>query len=156
MTEARAVEAQTDTILGVTVDGAGNIYFIDNGNHRIRRIDTHGTISTVAGPGTREGKECFFGEGVPATQAIFCAPEHLAVDGEGNLFVADTYNNRIRMIDSNGMITTVAGSGVDGYSGDGGPAIDASLSEPSGVAAGPDGSIYIADSANDRVRKIAF
>lgn len=151
-----AVEAQTDTILGVTVDGAGNIYFVDNGNHRIRRIDTQGKISTVAGPGSKAGKECFFGEGVPATQAIFCAPEHLAVDGEGNIYVADTYNNRVRIIDTNGMITTFAGSGVDGYSGDGGPATDASLSEPSSVAAGPDGTIYIADSANDRVRKVVL
>ena len=150
-----AVEAQTHGIAGVASDAAGNVYFIDYGNDRIRRIDTDGIITTIAGPGTSEGDGCFLGDGVPATQAVFCGPEHLVVDGEGNVYIADTGNHRIRMIDTNGIITTVAGSGVDGYSGDGGPATEASLSEPSGVAVGR-GAIYIADSANDRVRRIVL
>ena len=151
-----AVEAQVDRVTGITVDDVGSVYFIDYGNGRIRRIDTRGIITTIAGSGEKQGKDCFFGEGVPATQAIFCGPEHLDVDGVGNIYIADTYNNRVRMIDANGIITTIAGSGVDGFSGDGGPAVKASLSELSGVAVGPDGAIYIADSANDRVRKVVL
>jgi sugar lactone lactonase YvrE len=151
-----AVDAQTDRITGVTVDADHNVYFIDYGNDRIRRIDPDGVITTIAGPGTPSRNECFFGEGVPATQAVFCGPEHLAVDAIGNVYVADTYNHRIRMVDTNGIIKTIAGSGLDGYSGDGGPAVRAALSEPSGVAVGPDGAIYIADSANDRVRKVVL
>jgi hypothetical protein len=141
-------------VTGVTVDQFGDVFFIDYSNGRIRKIDAEGTISTVAGPGRPEGDECFFGEDVPATQAIFCGPEHLDVDAFGNVYVADTFNNRIRMIDANGMIRTIAGSGSDGYSGDGGPALEASLSKPSGVAVGPDGAIYVADSENDRVRQV--
>jgi len=149
-----AVEAQTNHISGVTADGFGNIYFIDYWNGRIRRIDTDGTITTIAGSRTSIGEDCFSGDGVPATQATFCGPEHLSVDSDGNVYVADTYSHRIRMIDTNGIVRTIAGSGMDGYSGDGGPALEASLSETSSVAVGPDGGVYIADSANDRVRKV--
>ena len=149
-----AVEAQVDRVTGITVDDVGNVYFIDYRNGRIRKIDTKGIITTIAGSGEEQGKDCFFGEGDPATQAIFCGPEHLDVDGFGNIYIADTYNNRVRMIDAKGIITTIAGSGVDGFSGDGGPAVKASLSELSGVAVGPDEAVYIADSANDRVRKV--
>jgi sugar lactone lactonase YvrE len=141
---------------GIAVDNDGNLFFIDLGNGRIRRIDTEGKITTIAGAGTRPRDECFFGEGVPATQAIFCGPEHLDVDAFGNVYVADSYNHRIRVIDTYGIITTIAGSGIDGYSGDGGSALEASLSEPSGLAVSPDGVIYIADSANNRVRKVVL
>jgi glucose/arabinose dehydrogenase len=78
------------------------------------------------------------------------------VDDEGDVYIADTYSNRIRVITKLGIISTVAGSGVNGYSGDEGPALEASLSEPSSVAVGPDGAIYIADSANDRVRRVVL
>ena len=141
---------------GIAVDNDGNVIFIDGGNGRIRRIDTKGRITTIAGRGTWQRNECFSGEGVPAMKSIFCGPEHLDVDTFGNVYVADTYNHRIRVIDTYGIITTVAGSGIDGYSGDGGSALEASLSEPSGVAVGPDGVIYIADSANNRVRKVVL
>jgi sugar lactone lactonase YvrE len=154
--EGPAVDAQVGQLTGVAVDDAGNIYFIDNGNGRIRRIDSEGMITTIAGARTQKGNDCFRGEESPATQAIFCGPEHLDVDATGNVYVADTYNHRIRVIDTNGIITTIAGSGVDGYSGDGRSALEASLSEPSGIAVGPDGDIYIADSANNRVRKVVL
>ena len=151
-----AVDAQIDRVTGVTVDGLGNVYFIDYRNGRIRRIDTSGIITTVAGPGDKKRNECFFGEGVPATQAIFCGPEHLDVDRSGNIFVADTYNRRIRRIDTSGIINTIAGNGSQAFSGDGGPATLAGLSKISAVAVGPDGAVYIADSGHDRVRRVAL
>jgi hypothetical protein len=155
-----AVAAQLRFVTGIAVDQEGNVFFIDYGdersNDRIRRIDTLGIITTVAGPGPIRGRgECAFqGEGVGAEEAKLCGAEHLWVDEQGNVYIADTYNHRIRMIDTNGIIRTVAGSGTDGYSGDGGPALQASLSEPSSVAVGPDGALYIADSGNNRVRRV--
>lgn len=148
-----ADEAQVDRLTGVTVDTNGNVYFIDFRNSRIRRIDTHGVITTIAGPG--EGRGCFSGDGGPATEARFCGPEHLSVDAEGNIYLADTGNHRIRMIDTDGIVRTIAGTGTQGFSGDGGPALQARLSEPSGVVVGPDGVIYIADSGNNRVRALS-
>jgi sugar lactone lactonase YvrE len=155
-----AVAAQLRFVTGIAADKEGNVFFIDYGdersNDRIRRIDNEGIITTVAGPGSFRGRgECaFLGEGVPAEEAELCGAEHLWVDEQGNVYIADTYNHRIRMIDTNGIIRTVAGSGTDGYSGDGGPALQASLSEPSSVAVGPDGALYIADSDNNRVRRV--
>jgi sugar lactone lactonase YvrE len=145
--------AQVDRLTGVTVDTNGNVYFIDYRNDRIRRIDTRGVITTIAGAG--EGRGCFSGDGGPATEASFCGPEHLSVDTEGNIYLADTYNHRIRMIDADGIVTTIAGTGTQGFSGDGGSALQARLSEPSSVAVGPDGAIYIADSGNNRVRAVS-
>ncbi len=149
-----ATEAQLDRPRGVAVDASGNVYILDIGNDRIRRIDTRGIITTVAGPG--RGKECFSGDGGPATEAGFCDPEHLWVDPAGNLYVADTFSRRIRKIDTNGIVTTVAGDGSPSFSGDGGPATHAGLSKASGVAVGPDGALYIADSGHDRVRKVVL
>ncbi len=149
-----AEASQLDHPTGVTVDAMGDIYILDIGNDRIRKIDTRGIITTIAGPG--EGTGCFSGDGGPATEAHFCAPEHLWVDPEGNLYIADTYNRRIRKIDSNGIVTTVAGDGSRSFSGDGGPATHAGLSIASDVAVGPDGALYIADSGHDRVRKVVL
>lgn len=147
-----AATAQISHVTGVAVGPSGDVYFIDLGNGRIRRIDSAGVITTIAGPGG--SKPCFSGDGGPATNAHFCGPEHLWVDQEGNVWVADTYNNRIRVIDTDGIVTTVAGTGLEGLSGDGGPALQAQLNLPSGVAVGPDGAVYIADSENDRVRMV--
>jgi trimeric autotransporter adhesin len=147
-----AVKAHLDHVTGVAVDTNGNVYFVDYRNGRIRRIETRGITTTIAGPG--EGRACFSGDGGPATEASLCGPEHLWADAEGNVYLADTGNHRIRLIDTDGIIRTVTGSGIDGYSGDGGPALQASLSEPSSVAVGPDGALYIADSANNRVRRV--
>jgi len=107
-------------------------------------------ITTVAG----SGKAGYAGDGGPATEARMNSPEHVAVDAEGNLFIEDTGNNRIRMVDLNGMITTIVGMGGRDFGGDGGPADLARLSEPSGMLLTPDGVLYIADSGNNRVRRV--
>ena len=155
-----AVDAQLSFVTGIAVDPQGNVYFIDYGDERtpdrIRRIDTEGIITTVAGPGAPRGPgECpDAAPSGPASEAQLCGPEHLWVDEDGNVYVADTGGNRIRKIDTDGTITTIAGTGVAGFSGDDGSALNAQLSEPSSVAVGPEGAIYIADSGNNRVRKV--
>ena len=122
-------------------------------NNRIRKVDASGTISTVAGTG--EGSfGGYSGDGGPAVQAQLHGPRGVAVDGAGNVFIADRDNYRIRKVDSAGVITTVAGTGVRGYSGDGGPASQAQLSNPEGVAVDGADNLFIADSGNDRIRKL--
>jgi sugar lactone lactonase YvrE len=136
---------------GLALDALGNLYIADSGSNRIRAVGVDGTIRTVAGTGTAG----FTGDGGPAVKAQLNGPAGLAVDASGALFIADTGNNRIRRVSPDGTITTVAGSGAKGYSGDGGPAVNAKLSGPTGVAIGPDGALYIADSGNNRIRKSA-
>ena len=134
---------------GIAVDSSGNLYFADGGNNRIRRV-TNGVITTVAGNGTRG----FSGDNGPATSAGLFDPSGLAVDSVGNLYFADSGNNRIRKV-TNGVITTVAGNGTPGFSGDNGPAASAGLYAPIGVAADSAGNLYIADHANGRIRKVS-
>lgn len=136
---------------GLALDAEGNLYIADSGNNRVREVRIDGTIRTVAGTGT----EGFSGDGGVAVQAQLHGPTGLAIDAEGTLFIADTGNNRVRRVSRDGMISTVAGSGAKGFSGDGGTAVNAQLSGPTGVAIGPDGALYIADSGNDRIRKIS-
>ncbi|MCZ6489067.1 MAG: SMP-30/gluconolactonase/LRE family protein, partial [Acidobacteria bacterium] len=137
---------------GVAVDAAGNLYVADNVNARIRKIDTSsGIITTVAGT----GEKGFSGDDGPATSAMLNIPNDVAVDGAGNLFIADLLNDRIRKVDLNGIITTVAGNGVDSFAGDGGPATAASLNEPDDMAVDAAGNLYIADTINSRIRKVA-
>ena len=145
-----ATAAQLNRPTGVAVDGAGNLYIADSENHRIRKVDAAGVISTVAGDGTRG----FGGDGGPAVAAQLRSPEGVALDGAGNLYIADASNNRIRKVDAAGVITTVAGAGTRGYSGDGGAATAAQLSFPVGVAVDGAGNLYIADSYNYRIRKV--
>ena len=135
---------------GVATDGAGNLYVADDENHRVRRIDTAGVISTIAGT----GEYGFGGDGGPATEAQLFYPDSVAVDGAGNVYIADFGNARIRKVDAAGVITTVAGTGEEGFSGDGGPADQAALSKPRGVAVDSAGNVYIADLGNQRVRRI--
>ncbi len=135
---------------GVAVDGAGNFYIADAGNHRIRKVDAAGTITTIAGTG--EGG--YSGDDGPATAARLDSARGVALDGDGNLYIADTENHRIRKVDAAGTIVTVAGTGAGGYSGDGGPAIAAQLNGPSGVAPDAAGNLYIADFFNHRIRRI--
>jgi sugar lactone lactonase YvrE len=135
---------------GITADGAGNLFIADQSNRRIRKVDTAGTITTVAGTGVGG----FSGDGGPATAARLFNPIDVAVDGAGNLFIADRSNHRIRKVDTSGIITTVAGTGVGGFSGDGGPATAAQLLNPFSVAVDSVGNLFIADIGNLRIRKV--
>jgi RHS repeat-associated protein len=134
----------------VAVAPDGSFYIADSGNNRIRRVGPDGIITTVAG----NGFVVFNGDGGPATQAALFVSFGLAVAPDGSFYIADPINNRIRRVGPDGIITTVAGNGSDGGSGDGGPATQAELSDPAGVAVAPDGSFYIADSGNNRIRRV--
>ncbi len=134
---------------GVAVDAADNLYIAEQGSSRIRKV-SNGVIATVAGDGTWG----YGGDNGPATSAQLSGPWGVAVDSAGNLYIADTRNNRIRKV-SNGVITTVAGNGTPGFSGDNGPASNAQLNGPSGVAVDAAGNLYIADSGNYRIRKVS-
>jgi hypothetical protein len=137
---------------GVAVDPAGNVYIADQDNDRVRKVDAvTGVITTVAGTGERG----YSGDGGLATDTTLFAPAGVAVDARGNLFVADQYSNRVRRVDAGtGIITTVAGTGSPGYAGDGGPAVNASLSPFYGVAVDAAGNIFLADHAHQRVRRV--
>jgi len=136
----------------VVVDGEGNLYIADTMNHRIRRVyATSGRITTIAGV----GQPRFGGDGGPAVSAGLNEPAALAISDSGILYVADQSNNRVRAIDlSTGLIQTVAGTGSATYNGDGIPATDAALAGPSGLTLGTDGTLYIADTFNGRIRAI--
>ena len=135
---------------GVVVDAYGNLFIADTFNNRIRKVDTNGIITTVAG----DAGGGYSGDGRAATNSTLAYPSGVAVDAYGNLLIADTSNNRIRRVGANGLITTVAGNGVEGFSGDGGAATNAWLNQPDGVAVDASGDLFIADSENNRVRKV--
>ncbi len=147
-----AANAQLNGPFGLAMDAAGDIYIADYYNHRIRKVNTSGVISTVAGNGVGG----YSGDGRSATDAQLHLPYRVAVDAVGNIYIADYNNRRIRKVDTSGVISTVAGNGVLGYSGDGGPSVDAQLSGPVGVAVDAAGNLYIADLWNDCIRKIAY
>ena len=130
----------------------GDIYFADSNNHVIRRIDQRLLVTRVAGVPTKTG---FSGDNGPATSARLDTPDGVAIAPDGDLIVADSHNNRIRRVDkSTGIITTIAGSGQNGYDGDEKPATQAALNTPSAVAGTPNGDFYIADTLNNRIRMI--
>jgi trimeric autotransporter adhesin len=135
----------------VALDAAGNLYIADGGNHRVRKVDTGGTITTIAGNGT----ETFSGDGGKATDAGIPGPDGLFVDAAGNLFITDSTDQRMRKVDASGVISTIAGTGEAGFSGDGGKATDAQISSPENVAADAAGNVYFADGDNNRIRRIA-
>jgi uncharacterized protein (TIGR03437 family) len=143
-----ATVAQLIGPAGITADSAGNLYITDSGNNRIREV-SNGVIATIAGGGVPS-----FGDNGPAKSAQLISPVTVAVDSAGNLYIADTYNERIRKV-SNGAITTVAGNGTPGFSGDNGPATGAQLSLPAAIAFDSVGNLYFADSANNRIRKVS-
>ncbi len=147
-----AVKASLNRPSSMAVDSRGNIFVADGRNSRIRRIDIEtGIITTFAG----NGEKGFSGDGGPATEARIGNANGLAFDRFGNLFVSDTTNDSIRRIDvETGIITTVAGNQQRGYGGDGGPATEASLAHPNGLAIDGKGNIFIADSHNFRIRRI--
>jgi uncharacterized protein (TIGR03437 family) len=132
------------------VDTAGNLYIADTGNQVIRKVNSQGIITTVAG----NGQQGPGGDGGPAIAAQLFTPCAVAVDGLGNLYIVDGGNNEVRKVDSSGIITRIAGSWQPGYSGDGGPAAAAVLAEPSGIALDAQGNIFVLDSGNNMVRKI--
>ena len=134
---------------GVVVDKAGNVYICDNNNFRIRKVNTSGIISTVAGNGTAG----YSGDGGAATAAEISYASDVALDGMGNLYISDG-NYCIRMVGTNGIINTVAGTAYFGFSGDGGPAVDAMLSVPYGIKVDSAGDIFIADHENHRIRVV--
>lgn len=133
------------------LDGAANLVFCDTGNHVLRRIRSDGTVETFAGTG-RPG---YSGDGGPASQAQLSGPYDLVMADDATLYVADSGNDVIRQIAPDGTISTLAGTGSPGFSGDRGPAARARLRQPSGLAIAPDGSLWIADTLNHRVRRIA-
>ena len=145
-----ATSAQIGIPYGVAVDSSGNLYLSDTLNNVIRKATASGTITTVAGNGTYG----YSGDGGAATSAQFWGPYAVAVDASGNLYIADRYNSRVRMVSASGIVTTVAGNGNCGFSGDGGPATSACLDWPSGVALDAAGDFYIADSNNNRIRQV--
>jgi len=136
---------------GVCLDKGGNLYIADTGNHRILKITTNGVITSVAG--YRSG---YTGDGGAATSARLNSPWGVVLDDSGALYIADKGNNRIRKVDTNGIITTVAGNGNGGFSGDGGAATNASLFWPACVALDAVGNLYIADWRNHRIREVHF
>jgi len=137
---------------GVHVDASHNTYIADTYNHRIRKVDGKtGIITTVAGTGSKG----FSGDGGPATKATFRYPFNLYLDSAGNIYIADTYNFRIRKVDTaTGIITTVVGDGHNRFKGDGGPGTSASIDLAYDVAVDNDGNLYIADSSNEVIRKV--
>ena len=147
-----AILASLNNPLHVATDSAGNIYIADAGNHRVRMISaSSGTITTFAG----NGNAAYSGDGEDARSASLNNPTAVALDASGNLYIADAGNNVIRKVDTTGTISTLAGNGSWGYSGDGGDPRDATFATPFGVAVDPAGTIYIADFYNSRIRKIS-
>ena len=147
-----ALKARLVTPVGLARDAQGNIYIAERGAHRIRRVDARtGVITTIAGT----GEAGFAGEGTAATTARFTQPDGLIVDRDGNLIIADPFNHRIRKLDQrSGIITTVAGTGEAGFSGDGGLATAAQLNGPFGISLDRNGVLYIADTENHRIRRV--
>ncbi len=147
---AAATKAKLANPWSVAVDGSGNIYVPDQLNARVRKIDSSGNINTIAGNGLLS----YSGDNGQASKAQLYGPQATAADRAGNVYIADTQNNRVRQVSPAGVITTLAGNGTAGFAGDGAAAVNAQLARPAGVAADSSGNVYISDSANGAVRKV--
>jgi trimeric autotransporter adhesin len=144
-----ATSAAVNAPMGIAVDATGKVYIADTANNRVRQV-SGGVITTLAG----NGLAGFSGDSASAATALLAQPSGVAVDSSGNLYVADTANHRVRKITTGGIISTVAGNGTPGFSGDGGSAVSAQLYLPAGVAVDANGTLYIADTGNQRVRQV--
>ena len=144
-----AIKAALNYPAGLAFDN-GNLYIADRKNHRVRKVDSSGIITTVAGNGIGD----FSGDDEPAIQSSLHLPSDVALDPQGNLYISDRSNNRIRKVDSKGIMTTYAGLGVARYGGDHGPANEAFLKYPFGITFDNKGNLYIADRGNSRIRKV--
>ena len=145
-----ALEAALNFPAGLALDSENNLYIADRNNHRIRKVTPDGIITTVVGTGARD----FGGDGGPALAARLNLPSDVEVGPKGNIYISDRSNNRIRKVDQDGIITTVAGLGLAGFGGDFGLAIDALLKYPFGISLDRHGNLYIADRGNNRIRKV--
>jgi sugar lactone lactonase YvrE len=146
-----ATSAHLNQPTALVVDSTGNLYIADSQNHRIRKVTTTGIITTIAGSGIQGISD----ENALPTSAKLDSPTGLAVDASGNLYIADTHNNRIRKVTAaTGLITTIAGTGSAGFSGDGSSAVASTLALPRGVTVDASGNLYIADTANHRIRRV--
>ena len=134
----------------IVFDPKGNLFISDRLNHQIRKIDLKGNISTIAGVGDSD----YYGDGGPALEAAFRDPNALASDKQGNIYIAESANNRIRKIDTKGIVTTVAGNGEHADSGDGGPALKAAIRSMDDIAISPEGELHILGTNTHKVRKI--
>jgi sugar lactone lactonase YvrE len=145
-------DAQVNNPYGVTIGRDGSLYFCDLDNQRIRRLDLKtGRTTNIAGNGQR----AYGGDGGPATAGSLNMPHEIAFDARGNLFIAERDNHVVRRVDAvNGVLSTLAGTGVAGFSGDGGPAREAQLRQPHSIALGPDGRLLICDVGNHRIRAV--
>ena len=135
---------------GIVVDKNGNLLLADSLNHVVLKIDSQGYVTHFAGNGQRG----FNGDGVQATEALLSGPYDVRIDSKGNVYIADLFNHRIRKVDDQGIISTVAGTGVAGYSGDGRPAVEAQLNMPYGIILDREDNLLIADSDNNVIRKV--
>jgi len=147
---AAAVDAALGSPEGVAVDAAGRLYFADSWNHVVMRVDTDGRLTRIAG----NGEPGDGGDGGPASEAQLRQPYDVRLDAQGNLYIADFGNHRVRLVSSGGVIRTAAGTGEPGYTGGGGPAPLAQLNGPYGVFIAPDGELVIADSLNHVIRRV--
>jgi trimeric autotransporter adhesin len=145
-----ATSAQLASPSDVAIDGLGNLYIADSNNHRIRKVDTNGIVTTVAG----NGSAGYLGDGSAATSAARNRPTGVSVDGMGNIYIADVNNNSIRRVDGNGIISTVAGTGTAGYAGDGSVATNALLHSPVDVVVDGSGNLFVADTSNNCIRRV--
>ena len=146
----QATAARLNTVSSVAYDSQGNLFIADYNNNVVRKVTSDGVITTVAGT----GQKGYSGDTGQATKAQLDGPSHLSVDAAGNLFIAETGNNVVRKVAPDGIITTYAGTGTAGFSGDTGPATSAQLSQPQGVAVDAAGNLFIVDTSNSRVRKV--